>query len=49
MDFLKKKIVKIGDNCTKLASDVDEAKNYVDTGSYIFNGLVSGSIFGEYI
>jgi RecA/RadA recombinase len=31
---------------TKLAADIDETEQYVDTGSYIFNGLVSGSIFG---
>jgi RecA/RadA recombinase len=31
---------------TKLASDIDETETYVDTGSYIFNALVSGSIFG---
>ena len=28
------------------ASDIDETETYVDTGSYIFNALVSGSIFG---
>ena len=27
-------------------ADIDESESYVDTGSYIFNGLVSGSIFG---
>ena len=27
-------------------SDIDDHETYVDTGSYIFNGLVSGSIFG---
>ena len=31
---------------SQLASDIDETESYVDTGSYIFNGLVSGSIFG---
>ena len=50
MDFLKeivKEIVKeIGNEYTQLASDIDETEKYVDTGSYIFNGLVSGSIFG---
>ena len=46
MDFLKEIVKEIGDDYTKLASDIDESESYVDTGSYIFNGLVSGSIFG---
>jgi RecA/RadA recombinase len=46
MDFLKDIVKEIGDDFTKLASDIDETESYVDTGSYIFNALVSGSIFG---
>ncbi len=46
MDFLKEIVKEIGDDFTKLAADIDETEQYVDTGSYIFNGLVSGSIFG---
>ena len=46
MDFLKEIVKEIGDDDTKLASDIDDTEKYVDTGSYIFNGLVSGSIFG---
>ena len=46
MDFLKDIVKEIGDDYTKLASDIEESERYVDTGSYIFNGLVSGSIFG---
>jgi len=46
MDFLKDIVKEIGDEYTKLASDIDETEEYVDTGSYIFNGLVSGSVFG---
>ena len=46
MDFLKDIVKEIGNEYTQLASDIDETENYVDTGSYIFNGLVSGSIFG---
>jgi RecA/RadA recombinase len=46
MDFLKDIVKEIGDEYTKLASDIDETETYVDTGSYIFNALVSGSIFG---
>ena len=46
MDFLKEIVKEIGDDFTKLASDIDETETYVDTGSYIFNALVSGSIFG---
>ena len=46
MDFLKEIVKEIGDDFSQLASDIDETESYVDTGSYIFNGLVSGSIFG---
>ena len=46
MDFLKDIVKEIGDDYTKLASEIDESESYVDTGSFIFNGLVSGSIFG---
>ena len=46
MDFLKEIVKEIGDDYTQLAADIDETEQYVDTGSYIFNGLVSGSIFG---
>ena len=46
MDLLKEIVKEIGDDFTQLASDIEETETYVDTGSYIFNGLVSGSIFG---
>ena len=46
MDFLKDIVKEIGDDYTKLAADIDETETYVDTGSYIFNALVSGSVFG---
>ena len=46
MDFLKDIVKEIGDDFTKLAADIDETETYVDTGSYIFNALVSGSVFG---
>jgi RecA/RadA recombinase len=46
MDFLKDIVKEIGGEYTQLASDIDETETYVDTGSYIFNALVSGSIFG---
>ena len=46
MDFLKEIIKEVGGEYTQLAADIDESEQYVDTGSYIFNGLVSGSIFG---
>ena len=46
MDFLKSIVKEIGDEYTQLASNIDDTEIYVDTGSYIFNGLVSGSIFG---
>jgi RecA/RadA recombinase len=46
MDFLKDIVKEIGGEYTQLAAEIDETETYVDTGSYIFNGLVSGSIFG---
>ncbi len=46
MDFLKDIVKEIGDDFTQLAADIDGTEQYIDTGSYIFNGLVSGSIFG---
>ena len=46
MDFLKDIVKEIGDEYTQLASDINESEQYIDTGSLVFNGLVSGSIFG---
>ena len=46
MDFLKDIVKEIGDDYTQLAADIDGEEKYIDTGSYIFNGLVAGSIFG---
>ena len=46
MDFLKEIVKEIGNDYPQLASDIDETETYVATGSYIFNGLISGSIFG---
>jgi RecA/RadA recombinase len=43
MDFLKDLIKEAGG---ELASKIDEKERYVDTGSYVLNALVSGSIFG---
>ena len=46
MTFLKDLIKDVGDEYATLASNIDETEEYVDTGSYIFNALVSGSIYG---
>jgi RecA/RadA recombinase len=46
MDFLKDIVKEIGNEYTNIASEIDETESYVDTGSYIFNALVSGSVFG---
>lgn len=46
MDFLKDLITEVGGEYAQLASEIKEDETYVDTGSYIFNALVSGSIFG---
>jgi RecA/RadA recombinase len=48
MDFLKDIVKEIGGEYTQLARDIDDQETYVDTGSYIFNGLCSGSIFGGF-
>ena len=46
MDFLKDIVKEIGDDYTQLASDISESERYIDTGSMVFNGLISGSLFG---
>ena len=46
MDFLKEIVKEIGDEYTQIASDIDETERFIDTGSHVFNGLISGSIFG---
>ena len=46
MDFLKDIVKEIGDDYTQLAADIDGREEFVDTGSYIFNAMVSGSIYG---
>ena len=46
MDFLKDIVKEIGDDYTQLAADINDSEQYIDTGSLVFNGLVSGSIFG---
>ncbi len=46
MDFLKEIVKEIGDEYTQIAADIDETERFIDTGSYIFNSLVSGSIYG---
>ena len=46
MDFLKDIVNEIGGDYTKIASEIDETETYVDTGSFIFNALVSGSLHG---
>ena len=46
MDFLKEIVKEIGDEYTQVAADIQENERFIDTGSYIFNGLVSGSIYG---
>ena len=46
MDFLKEIVKEIGDDYTQLAADIEGQETYIDTGSYIFNAMVSGSIYG---
>ena len=46
MTFLKDIIKDVGLEHATLASDIDETETYVDSGSFIFNALISGSIYG---
>ena len=46
MDFLKEIVKEIGNDFTQLAADIDETETFIDTGSFIFNSLLSGSVFG---
>ena len=49
MSFLKSIAKEIGNEYAGLVSDgvsAGDTKDYIDTGSYIFNALVSGSIYG---
>jgi len=46
MDFLKEIVKEIGDDYTQIASEINETERFIDTGSFIFNGIISGSIFG---
>ena len=48
MDWLKDIAKKAGDDYTNLVSEgtTADVEQYTDTGSYIFNALLSGSIFG---
>ena len=46
MDFLKEIVKEIGDEYTQIAADIDETERFIDTGSYIFNAVVSGSFYG---
>ena len=49
MSFLQDVVKEIGNEYASLVSDgvaAGDTSNFIDTGSYIFNGLVSGSIYG---
>ena len=46
MSFLKDIVKEIGNEYATVVSDDVDKSTFVDTGSYIFNGLVSGSIYG---
>ena len=46
MDLLNEIVKEIGSDYAKIASDKEDKEQFIDTGSYVFNGLVSGSILG---
>ena len=48
-DFLKTIIKEVGNEYASIVSDGVEAgdvSDFIDTGSYILNGLLSGSLYG---
>ena len=47
-DFLTEIIKDVGNDYATLAADIDETEGFIDSGSYIFNALVSGSIHGGF-
>lgn len=46
MELLKELVAEIGGEYTKLAKDISESELFVDTGAYVLNALISGSIYG---
>jgi len=46
MDFLKDIIKEVGSEYAQLAQEINEDEIFVDTGSYLFNALISGTLFG---
>ena len=46
MDFLKSVVKDFGAEYAAVAADITENEIFVDTGSYVLNALISGSIFG---
>jgi KaiC/GvpD/RAD55 family RecA-like ATPase len=50
-DFLKEVVKEIGDEYTALVKDgivTGDVDTFTDTGSYIFNALLSGSLYGGF-
>ena len=47
-DFIKDLVKDIGDDYAQFASEIDETEKYIDSGSFIFNALISGSINGGF-
>ena len=45
-DFLKNIVKDIENDYATLTKDMDDDFDFIDTGSHIFNGLLSGAIFG---
>ena len=48
MTFLNELIKDIGDEHATLASNIEENERYISSGSYIFNALISGSVYGGF-
>ena len=46
MDFFENIAKEVGEEYITHINDIQEHETFVETGSFIFNALVSGSIFG---
>ena len=47
-NFLDEIVSEIGNDYATLASDIEENESFIDSGSYVFNALISGSINGGF-
>ena len=46
MNFITELAKEIKSDFAKVASEIDDREEYIDSGCYILNALLSGSVFG---